>query len=574
MNGKRRVGVRKAVAWALPLLLLAALAVAGSNSTNLPNGAELSVSITDPVTSTEFKIDPGDATIDVEVTGTAAVGLGEPDATFVYVIDTSGSTSGGSGTGCSPVLDCEKKFFVQLNDDAIASGSTDLAGVVRYGSTSSIALGLTDPTNPAVDAAINGLSAGGATNCAAGLSNATALVNSGANTNGTSIVVFASDGRCNSGGSVTPAATALGATGAIVYSVAVGTGSDCTTDGGTGRLNQIPRNGGQCFEVADPGNLPDIIPDLIGSSLDSLEIAVNGGGATPIPNSEISLPLPQPGAVGVNYTTTVTGLGPGDHEICVTANGSDSTGGTASVTQCETIHVLQLTASPAEATNELGSDNEHTVTATILGDPAQVAGRLVDFSVSGQNAGATGTCSPNADCTTNAAGQVSFTYTVPIEPDSLGTDTITVSTIIAGEECPIDLEKLWEDTTPPEPSCTESVNPHGKKTPPAGSTTLPGPKGGQNEDGFYELGAVDDVWPEGALAIFVNGFGPFAVDDVIKYTQDDEATPISKKMGSDKGNAGAVAAHIIGNGDASVVAVDGSGNASDPLECLVPQPPK
>jgi len=35
------------------------------------------------------------------------------------------------------------------------------------------------------------------------------------------------------------------------------------------------------------------------------------------------------------------------------------------------------------------------------------------------------------------------------------------------------------------PSCTETVNPHGQNVPPAGSTTLPGPRGGINDDGFW-----------------------------------------------------------------------------------------
>ena len=39
------------------------------------------------------------------------------------------------------------------------------------------------------------------------------------------------------------------------------------------------------------------------------------------------------------------------------------------------------------------------------------------------------------------------------------------------------------------PFCTETVNPHGQNVPPAGSTTLPGPNGGQNEDGFYKVGS-------------------------------------------------------------------------------------
>ena len=65
-------------------------------------------------------------------------------------------------------------------------------------------------------------------------------------------------------------------------------------------------------------------------------------------------------------------LGVGDHTICVRATGSDA-GGTGSVTDCKTIHLLKLTLEPATADNELGSDNEHTVTATLLGDAAYVA---------------------------------------------------------------------------------------------------------------------------------------------------------------------------------------------------------
>ena len=37
----------------------------------------------------------------------------------------------------------------------------------------------------------------------------------------------------------------------------------------------------------------------------------------------------------------------------------------------------------------------------------------------------------------------------------------------------------------PKARCEETVNPHGKTVPPAGSSTLPGAKGGINEEGFY-----------------------------------------------------------------------------------------
>jgi len=130
-------------------------------------------------------------------------------------------------------------------------------------------------------------------------------------------------------------------------------------------------------------------------------------------------------------------------------------------------------------------------------------------------------------------------------------------------------------------ACLETVNPHGKKVPPAGRTTLPGPKGGQNEDGFYELTATDDVDPDPEIWVRDTGsgtvFGPFASGTKIKYTEDQDAIPEIKTMGSrgsSKGKAGAIAYHLIGNGDAAVTAVDASGNTATQAMCHVPPAPK
>lgn len=132
------------------------------------------------------------------------------------------------------------------------------------------------------------------------------------------------------------------------------------------------------------------------------------------------------------------------------------------------------------------------------------------------------------------------------------------------------------DRTPPVAACVETVNPHGNNVPPAGSTTLPGPKGGQNEDGFYELGAKDD---SGAVQIWITDalgsgpFGPFASGDKVKITEAPGATPSSKPMGSSNGQAGAIAAHITLNGDAIMQATDAAGNQTS-VTCFVPPPPK
>lgn len=133
------------------------------------------------------------------------------------------------------------------------------------------------------------------------------------------------------------------------------------------------------------------------------------------------------------------------------------------------------------------------------------------------------------------------------------------------------------DTTPPEAACVETVNPHGKKVPPAGSTTPPGLRGGQNEDGYYELLAKDNL---PGVVIFIKDSassfiaGPFNPGERVKITQAPGSTPSSKKIGSTSGQAGAIVAHITLKGDALMYAVDLAGNQSANLACLVPPPPK
>ena len=96
----------------------------------------------------------------------------------------------------------------------------------------------------------------------------------------------------------------------------------------------------------------------------------------------------------------------------------------------------------------------------------------MSFVVGGKNAGATGTCSP-VDCKTNAAGQVSFTYTVPKADSSLGTDSIAVSALLGtpAATVTVTVAKIWRDITPPVLKCTPSVNPDGKTSPAAPTRT-------------------------------------------------------------------------------------------------------
>ena len=97
-----------------------------------------------------------------------------------------------------------------------------------------------------------------------------------------------------------------------------------------------------------------------------------------------------------------------------------------------------ISLTPGEATNPVNTD--HTVTAHVTspviitgaGAPnpphaastgTPVVGQTVTFTVTGQNSGATGTCSPS-DCKTDANGEVTFTYH---DTNGAGDDTITAS---------------------------------------------------------------------------------------------------------------------------------------------------
>ena len=146
----------------------------------------------------------------------------------------------------------------------------------------------------------------------------------------------------------------------------------------------------------------------------------------------------------------------------------------------------------------------------------------------------------------------------------------------------VTVQGYWTVTVP-KLACIEAVNPHGKNVPPAGNTTLPGSKGGQNEDGFYRL-LVKCVDPETAKGIaievgyvsdgaFVPVGGPYPNDTVVKITEAPGAAPSAKKIGSTKGQAKAVIEHITLPSDPVVMAVLPDGTILR-TKCFVPPPPK
>lgn len=84
-----------------------------------------------------------------------------------------------------------------------------------------------------------------------------------------------------------------------------------------------------------------------------------------------------------------------------------------------------ISVSPLDATNPVNTD--HTIWAHLTSGGTDLVGQVVDFTVTGQNAGALGVCAP-VTCASDSNGMVSFTYT---GSNGAGDDTIKASFVDA-----------------------------------------------------------------------------------------------------------------------------------------------
>lgn len=135
-------------------------------------------------------------------------------------------------------------------------------------------------------------------------------------------------------------------------------------------------------------------------------------------------------------TFTYTNNGTAGTDV-ITACFKDSSGNQNCAKATKDWVVPTITLTPPTAQNIVGSS--HTVTAliTLNGNPEPNV--LVNFTVFGVNAGASGTCSPTT-CMTDATGQVAFTYA---SNGVAGTDTIVACKAKAGTRFCAKATKDW-----------------------------------------------------------------------------------------------------------------------------------
>ncbi len=238
-------------------------------------------------------------------------------------------------------------------------------------------------------------------------------------------------------------------------------------------------------------------------------------------------------------------------------DGLDSTGQATAITSA-TGGVLLPAATPSQVANAILTGLKNlpvTVTHTATCDPGlSVSFNLASLTVT---SGTDAVFQETISVASNAQQGVTLNCTVNFLLNGLVTTGFTESVHIA-----------VHDVTAPTAACDPTTNPSGKHVPTAGEN----PKSGQNPDGFYVLGAKDNVDPNAMISVAdsASSFvaGPYPSGTTIKLIQAPGATPNVKP------GTGAIDFKITLNGDAIVTAVDASGNVSAAATCNVPPPPK
>ncbi|WP_026425190.1 vWA domain-containing protein [Actinokineospora inagensis] len=300
----------------------------------------------------------------VPVRGTASIGdtTLPPDTGIVLVVDVSGSTDSVCGTRTT--LGCEVAAGEGVIQQAVHEGSIGSVAVVAFGGdakTADLSPPVSDSnpvdeyvrpgtdadhdnvydTSTVLESLDNGTSGGigkytrfdvdsGYTRYPEAVTVAKRVAATMPEHN--KLIIFMSDGQ-NNGGSVTDALDPVVDT-IKFHTFAVGTAATCGTVSDSTTLGYIgDHTHGGCSEVGDATTLPDVVPNLVRSSLNSVSVSVDGGT-----ERQISVPgLPHTGPYTTPYDTTVD-LASGNHRVCVIARGKDVYGDGSAV-QCRNVIV-------------------------------------------------------------------------------------------------------------------------------------------------------------------------------------------------------------------------------------------
>jgi len=272
-----------------------------TTSSDTFNGLDVTLQVTLPTTTDETL----PLNVDITTNGLS------PDINIALVIDTSGSTGGSSGSDVDgdgdtdTFLEAQQIAAQEVFQSFIDAGydpSTVEITLIEYNSGGETIGTFTLDQQGQFDTAINGLTAGGATNFEAGLDEVldTWTTAGDVEPEDTNAVVFLSDGQRNRGDDASDELTLLEDNfNASVTAIGVGSGSSLTD------LNAIDNTGG-AERVTDAAQLVDIItappplPELL-----EVEIFIDG----------VSFGVFEPDAADGVLVTTPLGFTINDQEI-------------------------------------------------------------------------------------------------------------------------------------------------------------------------------------------------------------------------------------------------------------------
>lgn len=320
--------------WTLVLPLLApvlAVSTASAESVALPGGAALTVSITSPVTGTTVQ-----SGVPITLTGSASVGDAPAikNTDLVFVLDTSGSTQDlaidcAGDADVDSILDCEREAVRSIVAQAQAPRSPIAnIGIATFPAGPSLAL--TSPSDTVgVDYFLSGLSPGGGTDFSVGVAAALQVLST--STAAQQLIVLLTDGDGTADGEPDFIQAVV-----LAFTFA---GAGCS-DEDLQRIIAVGDLGSSCADVTDLGSLAGVIQETVGSTLETVQVTVDGGAPLPVVEAVPSpRALPLAGPTVFPFTASLPALTAGTHQVCATATGSDA-GGPGTISSCIDITAL------------------------------------------------------------------------------------------------------------------------------------------------------------------------------------------------------------------------------------------
>ncbi|WP_298508542.1 hypothetical protein [uncultured Nocardioides sp.] len=298
------------------MIVLTSTPVGFADSGTVGGGTAVTTTLTGPAEGASFVAGAG-----IPVSGTVDLGQGAAvkDTDLAFVLDTSGSTSSASGLSCGTILSCEKASTQSVISSLTGVRSPVAAvGVVAFPGTASVPL--VSPATFSND--LSEFTSSGGTEFNVGMARARDMLTA-PGTASKDVMVLLTDGD----GTTAP----VSGVGSIVVKAFAIAGSGCSANLQQAVSQGAP--GSECVVVSSLAALPSVVGDTIDSTVDSVDITVNGTVVK-------SLPVVAQGQSSTPFSTTISGLAVGNGQsVCAVAHATDA-GGSGTVADCNTINVL------------------------------------------------------------------------------------------------------------------------------------------------------------------------------------------------------------------------------------------